>query len=98
MNARTKEAMFSLNDELNSSCDLHPMISVNRSDLETVIKHLHRSGGEWNNQAALGYAIVAAKSAGFRSPRIEDIVNGMRREFDSKSLEDAAEIYRKSHY
>ena len=98
MNAETKQAMFNLNDKLENSTSNRSMIEVSREDLMTVVNHLYESDGEWSNHAALGYLIAAAESKIFMKREIKDLANGMRREFDFKTLEEAAELYRKSDY
>ncbi|MEK5070295.1 hypothetical protein [Sporosarcina sp. FSL K6-1508] len=97
MKAKVKQAMFSLIDEL----DMFPetiMITVLRKDLQTVVNHLHHSADEWNNQSALGYAIAAAEQVGIEDIDINLIVSAMKRAFDERTLEQAADIYRKSDY
>lgn len=98
MNARTKEAMFNLRDELEQFSDEHKMITVRRSDLEAIMKHLFFSGGEWSNQSAYGYAIAAAESMELSKESREGLVAEMRVYFDEMTLEEAADIYRKSDY
>ncbi len=97
MKPSVKEAMFNLKDDLKEFPDTM-MITVKRSDLQTVVNHLHHCGDEWSNQAALGYAIEAARSIGAVGEDVEELISAMRSEFDSKSLDEAAEIYRKSDY
>ena len=97
MKEKVKQAMFSLNDEL----DMFPetiMITVQRKDLQTVVNHLHHLADEWSNQSALGYAIAAAKQVGIEDIDINLIVTAMKRAFDERTLEQAADVYRKSDY
>ncbi|MEK4403490.1 hypothetical protein MKZ26_03465 [Sporosarcina sp. FSL K6-6792] len=97
MKAKVKQAIFSLNDEL----DMFPetiMITVQRKDLETVVNHLHHSGEEWSNQSAFGYAIAAAESIGMSAEDIQRLVGAMASECDWKTLDRAADVYRKSDY
>lgn len=96
MDAKTKQAMFSLKDELDSFNADHKMITVKRSDLEAVVKGLFNSADEWSNQAALGYAIRSAERLGMDT--ISGLVRVMQSEFDERTLEDAAYYYRKSNY
>lgn len=100
MNAKTKEAMFNLRDELEQFGADHKMITVRRSDLEEIMNHLFFSGGEWSNQAALGYAIAAAESESLEliNEDVQRLVGAMVSEFDWRTLEEAADIYRKSNY
>ncbi|WP_438310895.1 hypothetical protein [Sporosarcina sp. FA9] len=98
MNAKTKEAMFNLKDELNSFSAEHPTITVKRSDLEAVVKHLFNNGDEWSNQAALGYAIAAAERIWTSDIFIKQFISAMEIEFDERNLESAAEYYRESKY
>ena len=52
----------------------------------------------WSNQASLGYAILAAKKMGFSDEKIQELVINLHGEFDMKTVEEAAEVYRKSAY
>lgn len=98
MNAKTKEAMFNLRDELEQFSADHKMITIQRSDLESIMNHLFFSGGEWSNQSAYGYAIAAAEQSGMSVEDIRKLVNAMRLELDNVTLEEAADVYRKSNY
>lgn len=53
---------------------------------------------EWSNQSALGYVIMAAERIGISEADIQRLVSSMHNRFDMKTLEAAAEYYRKSHY
>lgn len=98
MNPHTKEAMFALHDVLMSPNRTSSMVVVSRKDLYAVVTHLFRNGDEWSNQAAFGYAIAAAEQNGMSIEDIQKLVNSMRLEMDNVTLEEAADIYRKSDY
>lgn len=53
---------------------------------------------EWDNYACLGYVIAGAKKIGYDDEEIRKLVRGIYEEFDSKSVAEANEIYRKSDY
>jgi hypothetical protein len=53
---------------------------------------------QWSNQSALGYTILAAERTGLPDETIHRLVRSMRVLFDRKSLETAAEYYRRSAY
>lgn len=53
---------------------------------------------EWSNQTCLGYAIMAAEQMGMKEEDIQILVRNMHNRFDFKTLEEAAEHYRKSPY
>ncbi|WP_438312312.1 hypothetical protein [Sporosarcina sp. FA9] len=98
MNAKAKQAMFNLRDDLKTSVPTNSTIVVNRSDLEAVVKYLFNNGEEWNNQAALGYAIAAAERIWTSDIFIKQFIGAMEIEFDERNLESAAEYYRESDY
>ncbi|WP_171046314.1 hypothetical protein [Lentibacillus cibarius] len=52
----------------------------------------------WNNQAALGYTIAAAKKISLTDDAIQDLIKAMHSGFDMKTIEEAIDIYRKSSY
>ena len=52
----------------------------------------------WNNDAARGYAIIAAELAGVDPATVGEIVKKMRRVFDDMTVDEAAEVYVKSPY
>lgn len=51
-----------------------------------------------SNQAILGYAILAAKKMGFSDEQIQELIINLNGEFDMITIEEAAEIYRRSPY
>lgn len=53
---------------------------------------------QWSNQSALGYAIMAAERLGWSEEQIQQLVRSMQNRFDFKTLEEAAEHYRRSPY
>ncbi|SDF04558.1 hypothetical protein SAMN04488542_10555 [Fontibacillus panacisegetis] len=52
----------------------------------------------WFNQAAFGYAILAAERVGLSENDIHRLVRVMNSQFDMKTLEEALEHYRRSPY
>ena len=98
MNAKAKQAMFNLRDDLKRVVPTNPVVVVNRSDLEEAVSYMFHDGEEWNNQSAYGYAIAAAESMELSKESIEGLVAEMRFEFDEMTLEEAADVYRKSNY
>ena len=52
----------------------------------------------WSNDAARGYAIIAAELAGVDPATVGEIVKKMRRVFDDMTVDEAAEVYVKSPY
>ncbi|GKV56008.1 hypothetical protein NCCP2222_19550 [Sporosarcina sp. NCCP-2222] len=98
MDDQAKKAMFALRDDLKSSLPTNSVIMVNRRDLETVVNHLFHAGDQWSNQSALGYAIAAAESLEMSKIDIQRLVSAIVSEFDWKTLENAADVYRKSDY
>jgi acyl-[acyl carrier protein]--UDP-N-acetylglucosamine O-acyltransferase len=53
---------------------------------------------EWSNSACLGYVILGLKRQGYSTEETEEIVAAVRSQFDSKSVEEAKEVYNKSPY
>jgi len=53
---------------------------------------------EWSNQSVLGYVIMAAERIGMSEADIQRLVSSTHNRFDMKTLEEAAEHYRKSPY
>lgn len=51
-----------------------------------------------NNAACIGYAILAAKKAGFTQEQIQSLVNKIRDLHETKSEDEAEQTYRKSPY
>lgn len=98
MNAKEKQAMFHLMDDLKTSIPTNSVVVVNRLDLEEAVGYMFRNGEEWSNQSAFGYAIAAAESIGMSEKDIKNLVCAMYSEFDERTLDSAAEIYRKSDY
>lgn len=52
----------------------------------------------WSNQAALGYVIMSGERAGFSEEDIQRLIRAMHNRFDMKTLEEAADSYRRSPY
>lgn len=52
----------------------------------------------WSNQACLGYAIAAMERKGLDKETIRKVIGAMQGEFDVKTIEEAADIYRQSSY
>ena len=52
----------------------------------------------WSNDAARGYAIIAAELAGVDPATVKEIIRNMRRAFDDLSVDEAEEVYIKSPY
>lgn len=98
MNAKVKQALFNLKDVLDMFAEDSIMITVQRKDLELIVKEMFFESDEWSNQSALGYAITAAEAIDLDYADISHLVTVMQREFDEKTLDAAAEIYRKSDY
>ena len=98
MKANVKKAMFALRDDLKTSIQTNSTVVVNRNDLDLVVNQLFFSGGEWSNQSALGYAIASMEMAGFSADEIGVLVMEMNRQFDERTLDSAADVYRKSSY
>lgn len=97
MKRNISETMFKLMDEL----DMFPettMITIQRKDLERLVNEMFFKGDEWSNHSALGYAIEGAKSMELTDGDINLLVTAMNREFEEKTLEVAAEVYRQSSY
>lgn len=74
-------------------------------DVEQLLQRAYTAGTEsadstqaWSNHSAFGYAILAAERAGFSENDIQRLVRALRSQFDTVSLEEAAECYRKSPY
>lgn len=93
-----KNALFRLKDELEMFGENNPTITVKRSDLALLVNAMFFKGEEWSNQAALGYAILAANEMGLKVEVISQLVANMYRAFDNKTIEEAAAIYRDSSY
>lgn len=53
---------------------------------------------EWSNNAALGYALLAANQIGYSEDEKKILVRTMYRIFDEKSVDEAKDIYNKSPY
>jgi hypothetical protein len=95
MKRNISETMFTLMDEL----DMYPettMITVQRKDLELLVKEMLFKGDEWSNQACLGYMEKSAIEIGVDEEIIRDIANYMKLIFDDTSVEEAAKYYRQS--
>lgn len=74
-------------------------------DVQDLLQQAYQVGAgspedsqSWSNQAVLGYAIMAAERAGFSEDDIQRLVRVMHNRFDMKTLEEAAECYRRSSY
>lgn len=52
----------------------------------------------WSNNAAMGYAIMAAKQMSMKEEDIRLLISCMRDRFDFKTLEEAAKEYCESPY
>lgn len=98
MKADVKKAMFALRDDLKRDSLEKTTVVVNRNDLELVVNQLFFGNDEWSNQSAVGYAIAAAESIGMSNKDIKKLTGAMYSEFDKRTLDSAAEIYRKSEY
>jgi hypothetical protein len=53
---------------------------------------------EWSNQSCFGYCIMAAERIGLDPEETGRITRALHRVFDDKTLEAAAEHYRRSPY
>lgn len=53
---------------------------------------------EWSNNACLGYVILAAKRMRLTEKGTELLIQSVKAQFDSKSVEEAAQVYCKSPY
>lgn len=71
----------------------------NRSQFlrETVTSYLG-SEAEWSNQAALGYAILAAKELNYNHDEIKKLIGAIYYQFDMKTVDEAKKIYREADY
>jgi hypothetical protein len=56
------------------------------------------SDGDWSNNACLGYAILGAQRLGYSEEQIKQLVRSINGQFDSKSVEEAKEVYNQSPY
>lgn len=56
------------------------------------------SQGDWSNNAALGYVILAAKELGYPEEQISKLVRTMYRTFDYKTIDEAKAAYEQSPY
>jgi len=72
------------------------MITVQCKDLEKAVRELEWDSQEWSNQSCLGYVIQGLGDAGLDDEDGRQLVRYVRRALDSKTLEQAASIYRKS--
>jgi len=52
----------------------------------------------WNNNACLGYAIKAMENTGVDNATIKNVVEEIKYLFDIRTVEEAVDIYLKSHY
>ena len=52
----------------------------------------------WSNDAARGYAIIAAELAGVDPATVKEIIRNMRRVFDDMTIDEAEEVYHTSPY
>ncbi|MDY8023401.1 hypothetical protein [Paenibacillus polymyxa] len=52
----------------------------------------------FDNNAAMGYTIIAMEQLGYDSIEIQRVINRMYRIFDSVSVEKAKDKYNKSNY
>lgn len=74
-------------------------------DVQDRLQQAYLAGAEsadnclaWSNETALGYAIGAAERAGFSENDVQRLVRALHNSFDTVSLEEAAEHYRRSSY
>lgn len=73
-------------------------------DVQDLLQRACQVGGSpedsqsWSNQAALGYVIMSGERAGFSEDDIQRLVRAMHNRLDMKTLEEAADIYRRSSY
>ncbi|MNW38887.1 hypothetical protein D3C74_159650 [compost metagenome] len=74
-------------------------------DVQDLLQQAYQVGAgspeesqSWSNQAALGYVIMSGERAGFSEEDIQRLVRAMHNRFDMKTLEEAAEHYRRSSY
>lgn len=71
----------------------------NRSQfLRYLIAQEQSPEGRWSNYAALGYTILACKDLGYTDEQIEDLVRGINRNFDMKTVDEAKKVYTDSSY
>jgi len=71
-------------------------IFVQRKDLEKAVRELEWDSQEWSNQSCLGYVIQGLNDAGLDGEDGRQLVRYVQRAIDSKTLEQALSIYRKS--
>lgn len=91
--------MEKVTKRLREELDMFPeiiMIKVQRKDLEKAVKELEWDSQEWSNQSFLGYVIQGLENAGLDGEDGRQLVRYIQRAFDSKTLAQAASIYRKS--
>lgn len=71
----------------------------NRSQFlrETVTSYLG-SESEWSNQAALGYAVLAAKELNYSHAEIKKLIGAIYYQFDMKTVDEAKKIYSERDY
>lgn len=74
-------------------------------DIQDLLQQAYQVGAgspedsqSWSNQAALGYVIMSGERAGFSEDDIQRLVRAMHNRLDMKTLEEAADIYRRSSY
>lgn len=54
--------------------------------------------GDWSNNACMGYVIKAMKHLEFKDDDIQTVVDRLKREFDSISVDDAKKVYEISKF
>lgn len=52
----------------------------------------------WNNQACLGYVVLAAKKMNFTEGETRELIDSVRIQFGKISVEEAGKIYYKSNH